>query len=73
MTAKKITILLSFSNSTQLLSQLAILCEKISNEEQIITNFPIDGAMERSGGGRVRKLSDVCLHNNAIVARGIGY
>ena len=23
------------------------------------------------GGGRVRKLSDVCLHNNAIVARGI--
>ena len=22
-------------------------------------------------GGRVRKWSDVCLHNNAIVARGI--
>ena len=41
------------------------------NEEQIITGYPIDGAMERSGGGRIRKLSDVCLHNNAIVARGI--
>ena len=27
--------------------------------------------MVRSGGGRFRKLSDVCLHNNAIVARGI--
>ena len=41
------------------------------NEEQIITGYPIDGAMGRSGGGRVRKLSDVCLHNNAVVARGI--
>ena len=27
--------------------------------------------MGRLGGGQVRKLSDVCLHNNAIVARGI--
>ena len=27
--------------------------------------------MERSGGGWVRKLSDACLHDNAIVARGI--
>ena len=41
------------------------------NEEQIITGYPIDGAMGRSGGRQVRKLSDVCLHNNAIVARGI--
>ena len=43
------------------------------NEEQIITGYPIDGAMGSSGarGGRVRKLSVVCLHNNAIVARGI--
>ena len=41
------------------------------NEEQIITGYSIDGAMERSGGGRVRKFFDVCLHNNAIVARGI--
>ena len=41
------------------------------NEEQIITGYPIDGAMLRSGGGRFRELSDVCLHNNAIVARGI--
>ena len=41
------------------------------NEEQIITGDPIDGAMGSYGGGRVRKLSMVCLHNNAIVARGI--
>ena len=27
--------------------------------------------MGSSGGGRVRKLSVVCLHNYAIVARGI--
>ena len=31
----------------------------------------IDGAMGSSGGGRVRELSVLCLHNNAIVARGI--
>ena len=37
----------------------------------IITGYPIDGAMGSSGGGRVRKISMVCLHNNAIVARGI--
>ena len=42
-----------------------------SNEEQIITGYPIDGAMGSSGGGRFRKLSVVCLHNNGIVARGI--
>ena len=41
------------------------------NEEQIITGYPIDGAMGHSVGGLVRKLSDVCLHNNAIVARCI--
>ena len=41
------------------------------NEEQIITGNPIDGASGSSGGGRVQKLSVVCLHNNAIVARGI--
>ena len=41
------------------------------NEEQIITGYPIGGAMECSGDGRVRKLLDVCLHNNAIVARDI--
>ena len=37
----------------------------------MITGYPIDGDMGKSVGGRVRKLSDVCLHNNAIVARGI--
>ena len=42
-----------------------------SNEEQIMKGYPIDGATGSSGGGRVRKLSMVCLHNNAIVARGI--
>ena len=41
------------------------------NVEQIITCYPIDGAMSSSGGGRVRMLSVVCLHNNAIVARCI--
>ena len=41
------------------------------DEEQVITGYPIDGAMGSSGGGQVRKLSVVCLHNNAIVARGI--
>ena len=40
------------------------------NEEQIITGYPINGAMGSSGRGRVRKLSVVCLHNNAIVAGG---
>ena len=40
------------------------------NEEQMITGYPIDGAMGSSGGGQDRKLSMVCLHN-AIVARGI--
>ena len=35
------------------------------------TGYPIDGVMGSSGGGRVRKLSVVCLHNNAIIARGI--
>ena len=43
----------------------------IHDEEQIINCYPIDGAMGHSGGGRVWKLSDVCLHNNAIVVRGI--
>ena len=38
---------------------------------QLITGYPIDGTMGSSGGGWVRKLSIVCLHNNAIVARGI--
>ena len=42
---------------------LSVTC----NEEQIITGYPIDGAMGISGGGRVRKLSVVCLHNNGIV------
>ena len=37
----------------------------------IITGHQIDGAMGSSCGGPVRKLSDVCLHNNAIVARGL--
>ena len=32
------------------------------NEKQIITGYPIDGAMGSLGGGRVRKLSMVCLH-----------
>ena len=43
----------------------------ICNGDQIMTGYPIDGAMGSSGGGRVSKLSVVCLHNNAIVARGI--
>ena len=42
-----------------------------NNEEQIIIVEPIEGAMGSSGGWRVRELSDVCLHNNANVARGI--
>ena len=42
-----------------------------TNEEQIITGYPIDGAMGCLGGGWARKFSDVCLHNNAIVARSI--
>ena len=37
----------------------------------MITGYPIDGAMGSSGGGRVWKLLVGCLHNNAIVARGI--
>ena len=41
------------------------------NEEQIITGYLIDGAMGSSDGGRAWKLSLICLHNNAIVARGI--
>ena len=45
--------------------------DKTFNEEQIITSYPVDGAMGSSGGGRVRKLSVIGLHNNAIVARGI--
>ena len=40
------------------------------NYEQIITDYPKDGAMGSSCGGRVRKLSAVCLHN-AVVARDI--
>ena len=47
-------------------------CEYVStNEEQIISGYPIDGAIGSSGRRRVRKVSVVCLHNNAIVARGI--
>ena len=34
--------------------------ESNHNEEQIITVYPIDGAMGHSGGGRVRELSGVC-------------
>ena len=45
-------------------------CSKF-NEEQTITGYPIDGAMGTSGGGWIRELLVVCLHNNAIVARGI--
>ena len=45
--------------------------QKYVNEEQIITGDLIDGAMGSLGGGWVRKLLVVCLHNNAIVARGI--
>ena len=37
----------------------------------MITGYPINGAMASSGGGRVWKLSMVCLPNNAIGARGI--
>ena len=38
------------------------------NEEQIITGYPIDGAMGCSDGGRFRNLSYVYLQNYAIVA-----
>ena len=41
-----------------------------SNEEQIINGYPFDGAIGSSGGRRIWKLLMVCLHNNAIVARG---
>ena len=41
------------------------------NEEQIITSYPIDGAIGRSGDGMIRKFSDVCLDDNAMVAKGI--
>ena len=34
-------------------------------------NNPVDGPMGSSGRWRVRKLSGVRLHNNAIVVRGI--
>ena len=50
---------------------LVLYVQVYLNEEQIITGYPIDGAMCSSGGGRVRKLSVICVHNNAIVARGI--
>ena len=40
-------------------------------EKQMITGYPLDGAIGSSDGGRVRKLSMVCLHNIVIVARGI--
>ena len=43
-------------------------CGMLINDEQIITNHPIDVAMGSLGGGPVSKLSAVCLHNNAIVA-----
>ena len=36
--------------------------KKKNNEEQIITGYPIDGAMGSSGGGRVRKLLVVIYH-----------
>ena len=41
------------------------------NEGQIIISYPTDGAMGSSGGGLLREFSVVCLHNNAIVAKGI--
>ena len=50
-------------------SQLAYI--SIYNEEQIITGYPIDGAMGSLGGWRVPELAGVCLHNKATVARGI--
>ena len=42
------------------------MADKVGNfaEEQIITGYPIDGAMVRLGGGRVRKLSDVCCERH---------
>ena len=43
----------------------------LHNEEQILIGYLIDGAMGSADGGRARKLSMVCLHHNAIVARGI--
>ena len=42
-----------------------------SNEEQIKTGYPIDGAMGSSGGGRVSEVIVGLSHNNAIVARDI--
>ena len=43
----------------------------MNNEEQIISVCPIGGAISVRVDGGVRKLSVVCLHNNAIVARCI--
>ena len=45
----------------------------VHNKEQIITGYPIDGAMSSLGGSRVWKILVVCLHtrNNTIVARCI--
>ena len=57
--------------SDMLKTKLKIMRDNmVDNEEQIITGYPIDGSMGSSVGGRVRKLSVICLHNNAIVARG---
>ena len=54
-----------------MISESCSQSNKLRNEEQIIAGYPIDGAMGNSGGGRARKLSVVCLHSNAINARGI--
>ena len=43
------------------------LRHRLVNEEQIMTGYPIDGAMGSSGGGRVRKLSVVCLHTTTLL------
>ena len=56
------------------LDDLTVGCKGHENEQQIITGYPIDGAMVSSGGGRVLKISVVCLHNKAAVGeRHPGY
>ena len=60
-----------FFHVISLISMFSRCVATLLNKEQIITGYQIDGIMGSSGGGRVRKLTVVCLHNNAIVARCI--
>ena len=64
--------IINFSRTTHATTRCDLTVHTVTIRlRPIITGYPIDGAMGISGEGRVRKLSVVCLHNNAIVARGI--